>query len=71
MRVAIAAVSFAALAYVSCCQTAGAVAPGGTAIKQAAVLSSLVTQTRFYRRGYRKCFRQLVVGPYVCRRYWL
>jgi hypothetical protein len=71
MRVAIAAVGFAALAYVSCCQNADAAAAGGTAIKQAADLSSLVTQTRFYRRGYRKCFRQLVVGPYVCRRYWL
>lgn len=71
MRVAIAAVGFAALAYLSYCQNAGAVAPGGTAIKQAADLSAPVTQTRFYRRGYRKCFRQLVVGPYVCRRYWL
>jgi hypothetical protein len=30
-----------------------------------------VTQTRFYGRGYRKCYRQLVVGPYVRRRYWL
>jgi hypothetical protein len=71
MRVAIAAAGFAALAYVSCCQNAGAVAVGGTAIKQAADLSSLVTSTRYYHRGYRKCFRQLVVGPYVCRRYWL
>jgi hypothetical protein len=71
MRVAIAAVGFAALAYLSCCQNAGAVALGGTAIKQAADLSAPVAQTRFYRRGYRKCFRQLVVGPYVCRRYWL
>ena len=56
MRVAIAAVSFAALA--------------GTEIKEAAGAGSLVTQTR-YVRGYRKCDRQLVIGPYVCRRYWL
>ena len=71
MRVAIAAVGFAALAYVFCCQNAGAVAVSETAIKQAADASSLVTQTRFYGRGYRKCYRQLVVGPSVCRRYWL
>ena len=62
---------FAGLAYVFCCQNAGAVAVSETAIKQAADASSLVTQTRFYGRGYRKCYRQLVVGPYVCRRYWL
>jgi hypothetical protein len=71
MRVATAAVGFAALAYVLCCQNAGAVAASGTAIKETAGASSLVTQTRFYVRGYRKCYRQLVIGPYVCRRYWL
>ena len=36
MRVAIAAVGCAALAYVFCCQNAGAVATTGTAIKEAA-----------------------------------
>jgi hypothetical protein len=73
MRVAIAAVGFAALAYVFCCQNAGAVAVSGTALMKAAGAGSPVTQTRFYVhvRGYRKCYRQLVVGPYVCRRYWL
>ena len=54
MRVAIAAVGFAALAYVFCCQNAGAVAVSGTAIKQAADASSPVTQSRIYGRGYRK-----------------
>jgi hypothetical protein len=74
MRVAIAAVGCAALAYVFCCQNAGAVATTGTAIKEAAAAGSLATQTRYHRfywHGYRKCYRQLVVGPYVCRRYWL
>jgi hypothetical protein len=71
MRVAIAAVGFAALAYVFCCQDAGAVVTSGTAIKEAAAVGSLATHTRLYWRGYRKCYRQLVVGPYVCRRYWL
>jgi hypothetical protein len=71
MRVAIAAAGFAALAYVFCCQNAGAVAVSGSAIKEAAGDGSPVMQTRFYVRGYRKCYRQLVVGPYVCRRYWL
>ena len=71
MRIAIAAVSFAALAFVFCCQNAGAVAVSGTAIKEAAGAGSSVTQTRFYVRGYRKCYWQLVIGPYVCRRYWL
>ena len=35
---------------------------------------SLVTQTRYHRfywHGYRKCYRQLVIGPRVCRHYWL
>jgi hypothetical protein len=72
MRVAIAAIVFAALAYVSCCQNAGAVITNGTAIKEAAAVGSLATRTRYYYwRGYRKCYRQLVIGPYVCRRYWL
>jgi hypothetical protein len=71
MRVVIAAAGFAALAFVSCGQNAGAVAVSGTAIKQATGAGSLATQTRYYWRGYRKCYRQLVVGPYVCRRYWL
>jgi hypothetical protein len=70
MRGAIAAVSFAALAYVSCCQNAGAVSVSGTTFREAAGAGSPV-QTRFYVRGYRKCYRQLVIGPYVCRRYWL
>jgi len=47
MRIAIAAVGFAGLAYVFCCQNAGAVAVSETAIKQAADASSLVTQTGF------------------------
>jgi len=74
MRVAIAAVGFAALAYVCYCQNAGAVATTGTAVKEAAGAGSLATQTRYHRfywHGYRKCYRQLVIGPYVCRRYWL
>jgi hypothetical protein len=71
MRVVIAAAGFAALAFVFCCQNAGAVSVSGTAIRQAAGAVSPVTQARFYVRGYRKCYRQLVVGPYVCRRYWL
>ena len=40
MRVAIAAVGCAALAYVFCCQNAGAVATTGTAIKEAAAAGS-------------------------------
>jgi hypothetical protein len=71
MRVAIAAIGFAGLACVFCCQNAGAVITSGTAIKEAAAVGSLATQTRLYWRGYRKCYRHLVVGPYVCRRYWL
>jgi hypothetical protein len=71
MRVAIAATAFAAFAYVFCCQSAGAVATNGTAIKEAASVRPLATQARYYGRGYRKCYRQLVIGPYVCRRYWL
>jgi hypothetical protein len=49
MRVAIAAVGCAALAYVFCCQNAGAAATTGTAIKEAAAAGSLATQTRYHR----------------------
>jgi hypothetical protein len=73
MRVAIAAVCFAALACVFCCQNAGAVAVGGTAIKKAADAGSLATPA-FYGRNQGnhvvKCYRQLVIGRYVCRRYY-
>ena len=74
MRVAITALSFAVLACVFCCQNAGAVATSGTAIKEVEAAGSLATQTRYHRfywHGYRKCYRQLVIGPYVCRHYWL
>ena len=46
MRVAIAAIGFAALAYVSCYQSAGAVVTSGTAIREAAVVGSLVRCVR-------------------------
>jgi hypothetical protein len=74
MRVAIAALGVAAFAYVLCCQNAGAVAIGGAAIKSAADAGLPAAQPVFYGRTHRnyvvKCYRQLVVGPYVCRRYY-
>ncbi len=70
MRLVVAA-AFAALIFVCCSQDTGAVVVREAAIKPAAIVGSLATQTRLYWRGYRKCYRQLVVGPYVCRRYWL
>jgi len=72
VSVAIAAM-LAALAFVCCSRNAGAVPAGGPVTSQTAGSPSLTMQT-FYGRSTRhhvvKCYRQLVVGPYVCRRYY-
>jgi len=53
---------------------AGAVPANGLAVKESAAAASGVLQAQFYARHRRhyvvKCYRELVVGRYVCRRYY-
>jgi hypothetical protein len=72
MRVVIAA-ALTAVVVVCCSQDAGAAAAGGRTLGQAVESGSLLTPAfygRSTRHGIVKCYRQLVVGPYVCRRYY-
>jgi hypothetical protein len=56
------------------CRSAGAVAFDAAAVKEVASAASTVQQARFYGHSTRhyvvKCYRELVVGPYVCRRFY-
>jgi hypothetical protein len=74
MRMAITVLSLAAAIGIVSCQSAGAVAVGAVAIKEVASAVSTVQQARFYghstRRYVVKCYREVVIGPYVCRRFY-
>jgi hypothetical protein len=74
MRMAIAALCFAGTIGIIGCQSAGAVAIDAPAMKEAASAASTVHQARFYGYGTRhyvvKCYREVVIGPYVCRRFY-
>ena len=74
MRMAITILSFVGAVGIASCQSAGAVAINAATMKEAASAASTVQQARFY--GYRtrhyvvKCYREVVIGPYVCRRFY-
>ena len=74
MRMAITVLSFVGAVGIASCQSAGAVAINAATMKAAASAASPVQQARFY--GYRtrhyvvKCYREVVIGPYVCRRFY-
>jgi hypothetical protein len=74
MRMATTALSFAGAIGIIGCQSAGAVAIDAAAIKEAASTASTVQQARFYGHATRhhvvKCYRELVVGPYECHRFY-
>jgi hypothetical protein len=73
MRMAITALSVAGAIGIASCQSAGAVVVDAAAMKEAASAASTVQQARFYGRGTRhhvvKCYREVVIGPYVCHRF--
>lgn len=59
------------------CLPAGAAPISGAGLQRAAIAASAVQQAQYYERHTRhrviKCYRELVVGPYVCRgfhRWW-
>ena len=74
MRMAVTALCFAGTIGIIDCQSAGAVAIDAPAMKEAASAASTVHQARFYGYGTRhyvvKCYREVVIGPYVCRRFY-
>jgi hypothetical protein len=78
MRTTLIALSFAGCICLICCHSVGAVPAAPVAVKEAAPAVSPVQQAQYYERHTRhriiKCYRELVIGPYVCRsfhRLWL
>jgi hypothetical protein len=73
MRTTLTALGFAGFIGLVCCQSAGAVPAGTTAIKQAATAASAVQQAQYYERhtrhGIIKCYREAIFGKYTCHRY--
>jgi hypothetical protein len=73
MRTKLAALSLAAAAGLICCGPAAAVPASAPAMKAAAAAASPLAQAQYYERhtrhGIVKCYRQFVVGRYVCRHY--
>jgi hypothetical protein len=78
MRTILIALSFAGCICLICCQSVGAVPAPPAAVEEAAIDASTVQQAQYYqhhtRRRIIKCYRELVIGPYVCHsfhRWWL
>ena len=80
MRIALTALTLASAISVLSFQSADAVAVNAAGLKQPTSTASLVQQVQFYYgRAYHhhpvKCYRELVIGPYVChhvgRGWWL
>jgi hypothetical protein len=73
MRTTLAALAFAAGLGVFACQSAAALPVAAGAIEQAAAAATTVQQAQYAeRRGkgtITKCYREFVVGNYVCRTY--
>ena len=76
MRTTILALCGAAGVALLCCQSVSAApagAAGAAAIKDSAARADIVQQAQYYerrtRRGLVKCYREAVIGPYVCHRY--
>lgn len=55
------------------CMPVGAAPINGSGIEQATIAASTVQQAQYYERHRHhhvvKCYRELVVGPYVCHRF--
>ena len=80
MRIALSALTLASAISVVSFQSAGAIAVDAAALKQPTSTASPVEQVQFYygRTHHHhtvKCYRELVIGPYVChhigRGWWL
>jgi hypothetical protein len=78
MRTTLIALSFAGCICLICCQSVGAFPVAPAVVKEAAIEPSTVQRAQYYARHTRhriiKCYRELVIGPYVCHsfhRWWL
>jgi hypothetical protein len=81
MRMALIALTFASVVPVLCSQSAGAVVADPAALNSSAAVASSIQKVQFYygrawsRHRRVKCYRELVIGPYVCHRigrgWWL
>ena len=73
MRSTLVALSVAAGLGLICCQSAAAFPMDGSGIQQAATAASGVEHTQYAEhRSWRhitKCYREFVIGDYVCHRY--
>lgn len=73
MRTKNTALVFAAAAGLMFCGSASAL-PIDVGVKNAASAASTMQQTQYYERHTRhrviKCYRELVIGPYVCHSYY-
>jgi hypothetical protein len=73
MRATSIALTVASAILVVSSQSAGAVPVAAAAMKEVASAASTLQQAQFYGHRTRhhvvKCYRQFVVGPYVCRRF--
>jgi hypothetical protein len=74
MRTTLAAASFAAAIGLVWCQGAGAVPARPMEMQEAAAAASVVQETLYVGRtrhhGILKCYHELLIGPYVCHRFY-
>jgi hypothetical protein len=74
MRTTIAALSLAGTLCLVCGQSASAFPTDAAAINQAATAGSTVQRVQYYERHTRhriiKCYRELIIGPYVCHAFY-
>jgi hypothetical protein len=56
------------------CQATGAAPINGSALRQTAIAASTIQQAQYYERHTRhrviKCYRELIVGRYVCHAFY-
>jgi hypothetical protein len=74
MRMAMMALSIVGAIDMLGSQNVGAVATNAAVVKEAVYANSTVQPAQFYARVTRhyviKCYRELVIGPYVCHRFY-
>jgi hypothetical protein len=74
MRTTLAALSLAAVIGLTLGQNAAALPANPGAIEQSASAAAPLARVQFYERhtrhGLVKCYREFVIGRYVCRHVW-
>jgi hypothetical protein len=74
MRTTLAAVGLTGAICLFCCQSAAAVPASAAIIKETAPAALTLRPVQYYERHTRhrviKCYRELVIGPYVCHAFY-